>query len=382
MVAKLMPTATALPRYCYGQEEIGEVIAAVLAEHPEKAVRARAILANSKVERRHAVRPLDWYLEHPSVTERSRVYREEMVELGGQAARAALEAAGAEPGKVGLIVTTSCTGLMIPALESHLMNRIPFSPHVRRLPLTELGCAGGAAALSQAELFLRSHPRSAALVVACELSSLTSQINDYSIANIVAASLFGDGAAATLVAGEEFPFDAPPAKASGAGEKMEYGNPGGGAARGGPEQAPAPGILATRSVWFPDTLDLMGFDNTDTGLKIFLSARVPRFLRENLPGQVRPFLEEQGLGIADIGHFFLHPGGPKVIEGLEREFGLSPRQTRLSHEVLRRYGNLSSATVLFLLHLFEQEEKPSPGDYGLLVAVGPGFCAEMLLLQW
>lgn len=367
MAAKLMPTAIALPPYSYSQEEIAEVIAGVLAEHPEKAAKARAILANSKVERRHAVRPLDWYLEHPSVTERSRVYQEEMVELGGQAARAALEAAGAEPGSVGLIVTTSCTGLMIPALESHLMNRIPFSPLVRRLPLTELGCAGGAAALSQAELFLRSNPRSAALVVACELSSLTAQVGDFSMANIVAASLFGDGAAATLVAGESFSFDAPPGQ-----------NPGG----NGPEQAPVPSILATRSVWFPDTLDLMGFDNTDTGLKIFLSPRVPRFLRQNLPGQVEPFLEEQGLGVADIEHFFLHPGGPKVIEGLEKEFGLSPRQTRLSHEVLRRYGNLSSATVLFLLHLFEQEEEPKPGDYGLLVAVGPGFCAEMLLLQW
>jgi alkylresorcinol/alkylpyrone synthase len=135
-------------------------------------------------------------------------------------------------------------------------------------------------------------------------------------------------------------------------------------------------------VHFPDTLHLMGFHNTDSGLKIFLSPQVPRFLRQNLPGHVRPFLAEQGLDLADLTHFMLHPGGPKVIAGLESVFGLSTVQTRLSHEVLRRYGNLSSATVLFLAHLFEQEEQPQPGDYGLMLAVGPGFCAEMALLQW
>jgi alkylresorcinol/alkylpyrone synthase len=377
MAAALMPTAVALPEHAYSQAEIGEVISAVLADHPEKAAKAKSILANSQVERRHVVRPLEWYLEHVSVTERSAVYQEEMVALCERAARAALEGAGVEPASVGLIVTTSCTGIMIPAVESHLMNRIPFSPNARRMPLTELGCAGGAAALGQADIFLRAHPESAALVLAAELSSLTAQMEDFSMANIVSASLFGDGAAATLLVGERFAFPADGAGAAAPGAARNAAGPG-----GGPEQRPAPRIVATRSVWFPDTLDLMGFENTDTGLKIFLAPRVPRFLRQNLPRHVAPFLAEHGLRVSDVSHFLLHPGGPKVIAGLEEEFGLSREQTRLSHEVLRRYGNLSSATVLFLLNLFEQEERPLPGDHGLLLAVGPGFCAEMVLLQW
>ncbi len=373
MAASLMPTAIALPEHGYSQAEIGEVIAGVLADHPEQAARARTMLAHSQVERRYLARPLEWYLAHTSVTERSTVYAEVTIALSERAARAALAQAGIEPHSVGMIVTSSCTGIMIPALESHLMNRIPFPPHARRMPITELGCAGGAAALSQAELFLRVNPESAALVVACELSSLTAQATDFSMANIVAASLFGDGAAATVLAGERYAFSASPGRG---GQ--------GGASGGGSEPAhpPAPRIVATRAVWFPDTLDLMGFDNTDSGLKIFLSPRVPRFLRQNLPGQVEPFLKEHGLAIGEIEHFFLHPGGPRVIEGLEKEFGLSRHQTRFSHEVLRRYGNLSSVTVLFLLHMFEKEAHPNPGEHGLLVAVGPGFCAEMLLLQW
>jgi alkylresorcinol/alkylpyrone synthase len=159
-----------------------------------------------------------------------------------------------------------------------------------------------------------------------------------------------------------------------------------GASRGGKnahEQAVLhPRIVATRSVQFPGTLDLMGFHNTDGGLKIFLSPRVPRFIREELPRYLHPFLEEQGLALRDLRHFLLHPGGRKVLEGLERELGLTREQTGLSWNVLREYGNLSSATVMFLLHQFERDCRPEPGDLGLLMAVGPGFASELVLLRW
>jgi alkylresorcinol/alkylpyrone synthase len=141
-------------------------------------------------------------------------------------------------------------------------------------------------------------------------------------------------------------------------------------------------VLATRSVLFPHSEELMGFDLTDGGLKIFLLPRVPRFLRSELPAHLETFLGEHGLRLGDLKHFLLHPGGRKVLEGLQARLGLSAHQTRLSWQVLRDYGNLSSATVLFLLHHFEREEAPAAGDYGLLAAVGPGFSAELLLLQW
>ncbi len=360
MAASLLPTAIALPDHVHSQREIGEAVSLWLRDFPDKAARARSVLAHANVERRYTVRPVAWYLEHTSVTERSEVYREEMIALCSRAAQGALDGAGLSPQAIGLIISVSATGFMIPSVESHLMNRMPFSPHTRRMPLTELGCAGGAAAVAHANTYLKAHPQSAALIVACELPSLTAQVSDFTMANIVSASLFGDGAAGTVVAGEKFVWD--------------------GAA--GPEQRPAPRILATRGVLFPGSEELMGFDNTDGGFKIVLAPRLPRFAQKHLPGPLREFLASQGLGLEDVTHFLLHPGGPKVIEGLERAFGLSREQTRFSHEVLRDYGNLSSATVLFVAHLFEREARPRPGEYGLMLALGPGFCAEMVLLQW
>ncbi|MEE8397291.1 MAG: 3-oxoacyl-[acyl-carrier-protein] synthase III C-terminal domain-containing protein [bacterium] len=367
MSPTVVSTALALPAHSHSQQRIAAEVAGLLAGHPQTAARATALMANAGVRRRHTVRPLEWYAAHPSVTERSTVYGSEMVALCERAAGEALQKAGIPPAAVGMIVSTSCTGLMIPAVESHLVNRMGFSPNVRRLPITELGCAAGAAALALADTHLLARRDEAVLILAAELPSLTAQLDDFSIANIVSAALFGDGAAAALVVGDRFSGPSPP-PATGASHTAE--------------QRPCGRIVATRSVLFPDTLNMMGFDNTDSGLRIFLSPQVPRFLRRELPSHVLPFLSDHGLELEEVAHFLLHPGGPKVIEGLEGAFGLSREQTRFSRRVLADYGNLSSATVLFLLHQFQTEAVPRAGDFGLLMAVGPGFCAEMILLQW
>ncbi len=358
----LLNTAIALPAHCYPQEEVRAAVGAWLAADAEKAARADAILAGAEVAQRYLVRPAEWYLRHTSVRERSEVYRDEMVRLCEQATREALAGAAVHPADVGLIISTSCTGLMIPSVEALLMNRVPFRPETRRQPLTTLGCAAGAAALGQADRHLRAHPDEAVLIVSAELASLTAQVSDFSMANIVSVALFGDGAAATVAVGARFRHR------------------GSGADRAGPHR-PAR-VVATRSVLFPDTEDMMGFDNTDTGLRIFLQPRVPRFLRSELPRHVVPFLAEHGLAPGDVAHWLLHPGGRKVLQGLQEVLGLAPQQTHLSWRVLRDYGNLSSATVLFILHHFEREATPAPGDHGLLAAVGPGFAAELVLLQW
>jgi alkylresorcinol/alkylpyrone synthase len=365
--AALVNTAIALPPYAYSQAEIRAVVGAWLADDPERAARAEAVLGNALVETRYTVRPAEWYLTHTSLGERSAVYREEMLRLCEQAAREALAGADVPAEAVGLIVSTSCTGLMIPSVEAYLMNRLPFRSDTRRQPLTALGCAAGAAAIGQAATYLQVHPERAALVLCAELTTLTAQVGDLSMANIVSAALFGDGAAATVMTGMR--YSRPP------GLTAEDLPP----ARNGHRPAR---VVATRSIFFPDSEELMGFDLTDGGLKIVMLPRVPRFVRQELPGCVADFLAAHGLRREQITHFLLHPGGRKVLEGLQERLELTAAQTALSWRVLRDYGNLSSATVLFVLHHFEREARPRAGEYGLLAAVGPGFSAELVLLQW
>ena len=385
MTPALVHTAIALPPHSYSQAEVRQVVRAWLAEDAERAAKADAVLSHAEVARRYTVRPAEWYLSHTALGERSAVYREEMIRLCEQAARRALEGAGVPAEDVRLIVSTSCTGLMIPSVEAYLMNRLPFRSDTRRQPLTALGCAAGAAAISQATTFLQAQPEGAALILSAELASLTAQVGDRSMANIVSVALFGDGAAATVAVGPRYEGRASDGLSNGGrnGHHARTGRgdaPGDGSACAG--RARPARVLATRSVLFPDSEELMGFDLGDGGLKIFLLPRVPRFLRAELPGRVADFLGAQGLALGDVTHFLLHPGGRKVLEGMEERLGLTREQTRLSWQVLRDYGNLSSATVLFLLHHFEREVQPAPGDYGLLAAVGPGFSAELVLLQW
>ncbi len=365
---RLLRAALALPAHRYTQAELSAVLQGWLHDRPALAEKARAILAHAGVDQRHTVRPAEWYLAHTSVAERTEVYCAEMVHLCESAVVAALSASGVAAESVGLIVSTSCTGIMIPSVESHLMNRLPFRPTTRRQPLTELGCVAGAAALSQATDYLRVHPTQAAVVVSGELASLTAQVQDFSLTNIVAGALFGDGAGAAVLVGDQWAGGAPTA--------------GHAAGDGGGTAPPTARVVATQSVLFPDTLDMMGFDNTDSGLRIFLSPRVPRFLGRRVPPALDAFLAEQGLAREQLRHLLLHPGGRKVMDALEAALGLTPAQTALSRRALREFGNLSSATVLAILHLFAQDTRPEPGDYGLLMAVGPGFCAEFVLLQW
>lgn len=361
----ILNTAIALPDFVHSQEEIRGILAQWLAGRPGLAEKTDAILTNALVERRYSVRPAAWYMKHTSVTERSEVYREEMARLCERAATEALTGAGVAPEEVDLIISTSCTGMMIPSVEHHLMNRMPFGQYTRRQPITEMGCVAGALAISHADDFLRGRPESAVLVVSAELTTLTAQVEDFSMANVISAALFGDGAAATVIAGDRF-------AACGNGTTPALANG---------RRLPAR-IVATRSVFFPDSLDVMGFDNTDTGLKIVMLPKVPRFVREQVPKHLPPFLEEQGLRLPELTHYLLHPGGRKVLEGLEKKLSLTRKQTRISWEVLQNYGNLSSTTVLYVLHQFEREVRPRPGEYGLMMAVGPGFSAEFLLLQW
>ena len=349
-MATLCTSATAHPPYRYDQDDVLAALPLWLNKEERLLSLALRVFQNAAVQTRYGCRPL-LDLAHPlSLTETSRLYRHYTCTLGEQVTHACLEQAGVDPRTVDLILTTSCTGFMIPSLDAYLANALGFSPHVKRLPVTELGCAAGAAALARAFDYLSAFPHHTVLVVAVELPSLTFQLHNLSPANVVSSTLFGDGAAAILLSGEPI--------------------------------AGKPQILATESTLFPQTTNLMGFDLKDSGFHIVLSAEIPEVVCTEVPSLVERFLNRHSLRLADLSHFLLHPGGRRVLDGLSQCLGLSTEHTRISRAILRDYGNLSSAAVLFILDRFLAAEHTRPGDLGLLLAFGPGFSAETLLLRW
>jgi alkylresorcinol/alkylpyrone synthase len=307
------------------------------------------VIDNSQIDQRHSVYPVEHIVEPRPLSQINTEYREKAVELGMRAAADALAQAGMVPSDVDMLITVSCTGVMIPSLDAHLATQMGFRSDVRRLPITELGCAAGAAGLARAWEYLRAFPDRTVLLVSVELPTLTFQRKDFSQANLISAILFGDGAAGVVITGRE---------------------------------APGPRILASECYLFPNSLDAMGFDLRDSGFHIVLSKDVPQLIREKIKGLVDNFLAGHGLRREDISAFILHPGGQKLLSFLEAELGLSRTDTEFSWDVLRRFGNLSSASVLFILQEWLSKGDVASGSYGLLVSFGPGFTAEMLLLQW
>jgi alkylresorcinol/alkylpyrone synthase len=302
------------------------------------------------VERRSSVIPIDDVFRARSFGASNDLYIEHAVELATAVTRDALRNAELEPTDVDFFVSTSCTGFMIPSVDAHVAERLGMKPSIRRLPITEHGCAGGAVALGCAHEHLVAHPSHRALVVAVELPSLTFQLGDRSPANVVSAALFGDGAAAAVLSAE--------------------------GARGRPR------IARIASHRFPDSLDWMGFRLKDSGLHVVLSREIPRRVRAAARELVLSFLEDCGVGMSDVRHLMFHPGGRKILEAFAETLELPPDALAASRAVLREHGNLSSATVLFVLEEQLRSVAAKPGDHGLLLAFGPGFGAELLLLKW
>jgi alkylresorcinol/alkylpyrone synthase len=273
------------------------------------------------------------------------------VELGARALEEALDRAGLGVGDVDHLYFVTVTGLATPSIDALLVNRLGLRPDIKRTPIFGLGCVGGAAGLTRASDVLRAFPGETAVLLSVELCSLTLQRQDLSVANIIASGLFGDGAAAVVL-------------------------------RGGERPGQGPRVLATRSVFYPDTERVMGWDFLDSGFKVVLSAKVPALVSDKVRGNVDEFLASQGLTRASITHWLAHTGGPRVLEAFESALELPEAALRRSWASLREVGNLSSASVLFVLGSLLDSGEARPGDYGLLMAMGPGFCAELVLLRW
>ena len=309
---------------------------------------------NVKVKGRYLAWPLERYKKPTTFEERNNAYIETALELGEQTICALLDQVQMSPQEIDQLTTISTTGIAVPALDARLMNRIPFSRRMKRLPLFGLGCLGGAAGIARTADYLQGHPEEAVILFAVELCSLTIQRDDLSLANIVASGLFGDGAAAVLMVGADHPR----------------------------AQPGLPRVIDSQSQFFPETEHIMGWDVTNSGFKVLLSADIAKLAKSEVRPSLEVFLGKHSLSLADIDHWLVHPGGPKVIQALEDGLGLPDEALTLSWESLAEAGNISSASVLLILDKAMKRLRPTPGEYGVLMAMGPAFSAELVLLGW
>lgn len=348
---RISSAATALPPNYYPQDVLIDAFRRHWGQRLERFNVLERLHAATGVDGRYLAFPLERY---PFATwgEANNCWIEAALELGEQAICRALRQAGTSPPDIGAFFFVSITGVASPSIEGRLINRMRLSSRMKRVPIFGLGCVAGAAGIARAADYVKSFPRQAALLLSVELCSLTVQQDDFSVANLISTGLFGDGAACVIVSGAD--LDAPP----------------------GPE------IVATRSTFYPDTEDVMGWDISEKGFRIVLSREVPDVIRANLGRDVDQFLADQGLDRADIGSWVIHTGGPKVLEATESALGLAPGALDLSWTCLRKTGNLSSASVLFVLEETLRNHRPAPGTWGILAAMGPGFCSELILLRW
>lgn len=312
---------------------------------------ARRLHTSTSVVTRHLALPLERYPDLDNFTEANEAFLSVAVDMGAQAVAGALKEAGLDVGDVDLIMSTTVTGIAVPSLDARIAGRLGLRPDVRRVPLMGLGCVAGAAGLARVHDYLRGAPDAVAVLVSVELCSLTVQRDDPSVANMLVSGLFGDGAAAVVLTGAD-------------------------------RDVPGPRIVSSLSHLYPNTERALGWDVGTGGLRIVLGVEVPALVRQSLPSDVAMLLGKQGLSVADIDPWICHAGGPKVIEAVEDVLGLPPDALALTWQSLREVGNLSSASVLHVLR-DTMRARPSTGEgWVVLLAMGPGFCTELVLIRW
>jgi len=343
-MAFVQTLATVLPEHRIDQDEIRRVGRRLLSGKVPFLDRALDLFSNAGVDERFLVRPIDELLAHADLGWRNEVFRTESIALGTRLLGDLLEESGTAPDEIDMVISTSCTGFMIPSLDAFLINTFGMRPDTKRLPITELGCAAGAMALSRADEYLRAFPDHKVVVLALELPSLTVQMDDFRIANVVSSALFGDGGAAALLSGEPGPC----------------------------------ALMASRTHFFYDTPELMGFDLDARGFRIILDKKISGLILSDFAEPVTRFLADQDLTIDDLDCYIFHPGGRRIMDSLKKVLSLSEADIAISRRVLARVGNLSSASVLWVLR---DTIASGVRGTGLMAAFGPGFNAELLTVR-
>ncbi|HZG70012.1 MAG TPA: 3-oxoacyl-[acyl-carrier-protein] synthase III C-terminal domain-containing protein [Chondromyces sp.] len=355
-MSKILSVGTAVPPNQVKQEKVQDLVYQLFHESYPKVERLLNVFNNGGIKSRYFAKPLEWYGEDHSFEEKNNAFIEAAIELGCEAIIDCLEQSKVDYTEIDAIFTICTTGLATPSIEARIMNRLPFKSTTKRIPIWGLGCAGGAAGLARAHDYCKAYPDQQVLVLGIELCSLTFQREDVSKSNIVGTSLFADGVACVLVAGEE--------------------------SRSARQASAArPIIEKTQTTLMEDSLDVMGWEIRNEGLFVVFSKDIPTIVNNWVEPNVKEFLRSNDLTIKELEHFIAHPGGKKVIDAYEKGLGFSKEKTKYSKSVLERFGNMSSVTVLFVLKEFLQTHI-EPGDRGLLTALGPGFSSELLLLRW
>jgi alkylresorcinol/alkylpyrone synthase len=348
---KIAGVARAFPENYYSQEVLSEALKKHWARRHFNLERLDQLHKNVLVDGRHLALPLEEYEALDSFTAANDAFIRVAVDVGARAIENVLRSCALRASDVNHLLFVSTTGVATPSIDARLANRLGLRKDIKRTPIFGLGCVAGAVGITRASDYLRSFPGEIVVLLSVELCSLTLQRRDLSIPNIIATGLFGDGAAAVALVGID-------------------------------REARGPRFVASRSIFYPDTERVMGWDITTDGFAVVLSAEIPTLVKREMRRDVDRFLESQGLTLGEIEVFVCHPGGPRILEAFQEALGLPQEALELTWETLKRVGNLSSASVLLVLEDTLKTKTPPPGAYGLLMAMGPGFCTELILLRW
>lgn len=356
---QIAAVGTALPPHRYEQDELIAAFTEYWGRTHHNLRRVEQLHRAVQVGGRNLALPMERYGQLSGFGEANSAWIEVAQEVGGDAVRRGLEAAGLGPEDVDVVFFTTVTGVAAPSIEARLINRLGLRTDVKRVPMFGLGCVAGAAGVARLHDYLLAFPDQVAVLLSVELCSLTAQPQDLSVANLIATGLFGDGAAAVVAVGDRR------AEALGLG-------PG----------TAGPRVRATRSRFYPDTERVMGWDIGDRGFQIVLDAGVPDMVTRHMPEDLAAFLADNAVSRGDISSWVCHPGGPKVLLAFEESLGVSREDLAITWRSLQEVGNLSSSSVLFVLEETVRTRRPEAGELGLMLAMGPGFCSELVLLDW
>lgn len=350
MTVKITSVAKQLPKYYRETKDIIPFVKLWMQDQDTRFQRkVIKLFEGAAVDKRYSIMDPEEVFTATSFEEKNNIYKREVTQLAEKSLQNSLDKANLKATDLDYIITVSCTGIMIPSVDAYLINSLGMKQDIVRLPVTEMGCAAGVSGIIYAKNFLKSNPNKRAAVVSVEAPTATFQLEDYSMTNIVSAAIFGDGASAVILS--SFKDDE------------------------------GPTIVDEAMYHFYDATHMMGFNLVNSGLQMILDKEVPQKIADHFPKIIHPFLEKNNLSIEDVNHLIFHPGGKKIVQTVEELFGVLGKNINDTKEVLRLYGNMSSATVLYVLERF-MDRDPKKGERGIMLSFGPGFSAQRILLEW